>query len=628
MDNKIVEKRLIGYESKGLFTEANIKYSIPLYQRAFAWEEFEIEQLIDDINDFKEDKYYLGALIVDKKNIDGCINYEVIDGQQRLITLYLIFNYLEIEVKNALVFECRDKYNYTLQLISQNKNKLNLEKEDKNLDENLLLGYRTIEAKFNKIDKESFERKLKDVILYRIEVPEHTELNKYFEIMNTRGEQLEQQDILKARLISAEGLEDDERKSYAKIWEACSDMTGYVQMHFDKYNRELLFGNYWRDFTGRKFLRTNDNLEKKISIKGLLRTNEINKEDYENKKSEKILKEDKSRFQSIITFPYFLLHVLKIYVRDKEIKTKDKKEIIEELMDDKKLLNTFENVFNNGYINNNKIKKSEFVRGFIECLLKCRYLFDKYFIKREYLKDNIDVWSLQEIYSVGQKSKKSANYKNTNMRSFRELNKIGNERHKRIIMLESCLRVSYTSPKIMHWITEGLEYLYHNDGNKNLAKQFENYIESIIKKNICKDYLNRKDKDILGVNTPHIVLNYLDYLLWKRNQRDYIDFVFEFRNSVEHWYPRNPSVKTFPKMNDKEGLNCLGNLCLIQRNLNAKFSNVSPISKKETFKETVSKGSIKLRIMAELTKDDMEWKDEICRQHNEEMQKLLEDNCL
>ena len=32
--------------------------------------------------------------------------------------------------------------------------------------------------------------------------------------------------------------------------------------------------------------------------------------------------------------------------------------------------------------------------------------------------------------------------------------------------------------------------------------------------------------------------------------------------------------------------------------------------------------------MAELTKDDMEWKDEICRQHNEEMQKLLEDNCL
>ena len=53
MDNKIVEKRLIGYESKGLFTEANIKYSIPLYQRAFAWGEFEIEQLIDDINDYK-----------------------------------------------------------------------------------------------------------------------------------------------------------------------------------------------------------------------------------------------------------------------------------------------------------------------------------------------------------------------------------------------------------------------------------------------------------------------------------------------------------------------------------------------------------------------------------------------
>ena len=43
--------------------------------------------------------------------------------------------------------------------------------------------------------------RLAHVVLYRIEVPEHTDLNRYFEIMNTRGEQLEQHDILKAQLM-------------------------------------------------------------------------------------------------------------------------------------------------------------------------------------------------------------------------------------------------------------------------------------------------------------------------------------------------------------------------------------------------------------------------------------------
>ena len=41
------------------------------------------------------------------------------------------------------------------------------------------------------VDKDSFIKKISKIILYRIEVPEHTDLNRNFEIMNTRGEQLE-----------------------------------------------------------------------------------------------------------------------------------------------------------------------------------------------------------------------------------------------------------------------------------------------------------------------------------------------------------------------------------------------------------------------------------------------------
>ena len=71
------------------------KYVIPRYQRAYAWEREQIEQLIDDILDFKQNNYYIGSLIVAK--VEGLENtYEVVDGQQRLTTLYLLQQYLRL----------------------------------------------------------------------------------------------------------------------------------------------------------------------------------------------------------------------------------------------------------------------------------------------------------------------------------------------------------------------------------------------------------------------------------------------------------------------------------------------------------------------------------------------------
>lgn len=58
----------------------NNEYVIPIYQRNYAWSRFEIEQLLDDINDIdiqETKKYYLGSLIVNERGIN-C--FEVIDG--------------------------------------------------------------------------------------------------------------------------------------------------------------------------------------------------------------------------------------------------------------------------------------------------------------------------------------------------------------------------------------------------------------------------------------------------------------------------------------------------------------------------------------------------------------------
>ena len=183
--------------------DADAHYVIPRYQRAYAWEE--IGQLIDDINDIDIDSlenYYIGSLIVSK--IQGkAETYEVVDGQQRLTTLFLLLQYLvfdgvlEGDLGQTLSFDCRPNSNYTLARIQKI---LASQIDDENsIEQPILNGLKVIRLKFEEksgLNRDDFVSRLAHVVLYRIEVPEHTDLNRYFEIMNTRGEQLEQHDIL------------------------------------------------------------------------------------------------------------------------------------------------------------------------------------------------------------------------------------------------------------------------------------------------------------------------------------------------------------------------------------------------------------------------------------------------
>lgn len=231
----MVEKLKILNEVTIFDTDAH--YVIPRYQRAYAWEDKEIVQLIDDINDTDlSENYYIGSLVVSK--IQGKVKtYEVVDGQQRLTTLFLLLQYLvsegalEGEVGQTLSFDCRPKSQYTLSNIQDllTCKKLSNDYEE-NIDPAIINGIKAIRQKFmcdKRIIIDDFISRLQHVILYRIEVPENTDLNRYFEIMNTRGEQLEQHDILKARFMRF--LRNrKEQELFSRIWDACSDMTGYV----------------------------------------------------------------------------------------------------------------------------------------------------------------------------------------------------------------------------------------------------------------------------------------------------------------------------------------------------------------------------------------------------------------
>ena len=692
----------------------NTLYVIPLYQRAFAWGEKQLRQLVEDIDDADTGAdYHLGSLIVYKHEkayevVDGQEKayevYEVVDGQQRLTALFLLLNCLGVEVTQALQFDCREKSDYTLKhiqdLLHDNRTGLDMD----TVEEGIRIGTKILQEKLQEIKNEQntlelFIEKLKRVVLYRIEVPEHTDLNRYFEIMNTRGEQLEQHDILKATLMGYlsdtdkdtngdNNTENADSKSviidkeiFAKIWEACSDMTGYVQMHFNSELRNTIFGEDWAKIPsnttfgedGDKLLSNNtfgevwhkissniwdeyrkkfnelqdkskvgdttpENTQKEYFINDIIKLGKI-EADKDNPDDEV-----RVRFESIIDFPVFLLHTLKVMVSVYNIcyKEADKERDGKIPLDDKSLTASFMEVIDSGSYGGKRISenKADFVKDFILFLLRTRFLFDKYIIKREFANDDAEgVWSMKTLKTnPDQKKDKKAYYINTwNYNSDTDDNKKRIEARK-ILMLQSALRVSYTSPKNMHWITELLICLWKKEG---ILKSVDmdscaNAVEKIAIKAV-RDWLdnndNKEKKYAMGVNTPHIVFNYLDFLLWSKYNYDerYKDFKFEFRNSVEHWYPQHPSEGTFEKWED--GVDQFGNLCLVQRNINSKFSNMSPEAKKTTYREMINKGSLKLRLMSYMTEKNGDqpasiyWKDTLCKLHGEEMLQLLKTAC-
>jgi hypothetical protein len=79
-----------------------ICYEIPPYQRPYSWNTENVQQLLEDVWEAyngNDPEYFIGSLITIEKQKD--LRYEVVDGQQRLTTLNLIFARLQDHVAEA-----------------------------------------------------------------------------------------------------------------------------------------------------------------------------------------------------------------------------------------------------------------------------------------------------------------------------------------------------------------------------------------------------------------------------------------------------------------------------------------------------------------------------------------------
>ena len=577
---------------------ANINYLVPIYQRNYAWSETQIEQLIEDIEssiDGFNKNYFLGNLIVNQ--MDNNV-YEVIDGQQRLTTLYLLEKYLGIVfAKEALRFEAREKSNRTLSYVSDSSNQELIEELS---SPEILKGFQIVDNYFkNKnIDKGRFTQKLKRVFLIRVQVPQNIDLNHYFEIMNTRGEQLELHEIAKAKLL--EVLESDHDKDVAAlIWEKCSDMNSYVQMNFNVDVRRKIFTEDWSSLS--QSIKNFDSIKSKISA--------------ENKSIDKsflidILKENKminvsnmqsedenERFESPISFPNFLLQVNAVM---RKLGEEDAS------LDDKYFLNNLSWAWST----------SENAKDFLFHLLKCRVIFDKYVLKREFARDYKETgkWSLQRLEKYRDKKKN-----NDKPKYVGTLGDEGND-NKKLRTLQSCLRITYTSPKNMHWISLVLSKLLENEAT-DVIQLLENYCKNKV---ADSDYQNKN-----GFGVERIVFSYLDYLIYRDGYsyegKEIIspfqdDWQFLFRSSIEHFQPQHPVEGECWEQDD---LNGFGNLALITVSGNSKFSNLPPTGKINSYPSIINQ-SLKLKIMEKMTRlGDGKWTEEKANRHKDEMINIL-----
>lgn len=708
MTNNIIDLAVKSLTLRNLLVEAD--YVIPMYQRNYAWGKPEIQTLINDVIDAcqknSEIQYYIGTLVVFKRQ-DGRL--EVIDGQQRFTTLTLLSiclknlvhdpitstltssldnkekSYLEAYDKLNIGFESRPESSNTLELLFNN----NLERGLKyqSLNQSIIDGYDNLKEIFlqefhsskkaikSKITFQQFYNYLfNKVIITQVPVPQETDLNHYFEVMNNRGEQLEKHEIIKARilgifqsalkepLLPANSNLKNAISMVNTIWEACANIDKYIQYGFNTTVRSKVFSSTFNEFLPKDFDEllgyfehidvdkptTENTSHPKLDLNLLnIINNKVNiptsnPDNIGNRKND-----TSETHYSVINFSNFLLHVLRIMLNHQGKQ-------IDIALDDKQLLDQF----NKHILSlNNFDEQLDQCKNFIYALIKTKYLFDQYIIKRNTQQDK-GHWTIEQL----KKTDSNSSY----VQSLSEVNN-------KLVMLQSAFHISAPTMNYKHWLNASLYYLYRHykshhssdfiDGEhfhqylEQLARSLmlrrflsvdrENYYDIIYKESDYFDrYLNIKNTnneqavELLRFRSiqSNFVFAYLDYLIWlnqnntnsEQLEKKKRNFVFTSQGSIEHFFPQNPINATSEQQEQVKDIDLhrFGNLCLISHSLNSRVSNHVPVAKKQFFEKEFASNidSLKLYKMIEtLEKHNDEWNIDAIAEHENEMFELFKD---
>ena len=237
-------------------------FRIPLYQRPYAWQQEQAEELLDDllgflgagtepINDLNP--YFLGSIVVIKE--DHKPDAEVVDGQQRLTTLTILLSAIRslltgddakgltdyIYEKGNPIEETPDRFRLTLkerdaeffrEYIQKEGqiDKLRVLNPGKLSDSRNNIRHNTgiLVDRLKKLTPEACKRLaqfiIKQCFLVVVSTPDFASAYRIFTVLNNRGLDLSHSDILKSDIIGAIPAADQEK--YGKQWEDIEEMLG------------------------------------------------------------------------------------------------------------------------------------------------------------------------------------------------------------------------------------------------------------------------------------------------------------------------------------------------------------------------------------------------------------------
>ncbi|EWT02611.1 hypothetical protein N865_02850 [Intrasporangium oryzae NRRL B-24470] len=240
------------YQLRKIFS-SDFDFTIPHYQRPYAWETEQALQLLDDLEDALErdlqDPYFLGSLVLVKPE-DSDPAADVIDGQQRLTTLSILFSVLrdlstdaetakvladmvlepgvaldgilpkprlKLRHQDAAFFE---KYVQTpgklQELMALTDQALGTDSQRALRDNTKALWERLAswtDPRRNELASLARVR----TMLVAVSTPNITSAHRIFSVMNARGLDLTPADVFKAQVVGK--IKAEQQETYAKVWE-------------------------------------------------------------------------------------------------------------------------------------------------------------------------------------------------------------------------------------------------------------------------------------------------------------------------------------------------------------------------------------------------------------------------
>lgn len=255
-------------EPIGKLFSSDFFFTVPDYQRPFAWEESNFQDLIDDLDEARNgQQYFLGTLVLHKRG--GKNNYDIVDGQQRITSLLILLACLRDMIndpnfkkglQDKIVQEqnkvdgipelprvtSKDRAIFRELVLEQNGTLTKKKQEDLAEPETrylqAILIFRKTLSKYDQTELEKFVQFINQHcnIIY-IATTTFDDAFKLFTIVNDRGRQLRRIDILKAQNISPDTIPVQiTRDHVAKVWETLENEIGETEFESILYSMRMI----------------------------------------------------------------------------------------------------------------------------------------------------------------------------------------------------------------------------------------------------------------------------------------------------------------------------------------------------------------------------------------------------